>query len=107
VDKKVGADYMVDATEEPARDLLGAPTSAAAVLSVNYHKKTVEEEDKGHNRSLELLQAGDTYIVRRKTFWSQSRDQRRPPGNYTGVETIRLEVALDCSIEIYKDREQK
>lgn len=73
VDKEVvEEDCMADATREPAREPLCAPTSAAVVLSVNYRKKkVVEVVDKGNNRNSELLQADDTYTVRQKTFWSR------------------------------------
>jgi hypothetical protein len=51
VDKRVAGDYMIDA-KEPEREPLGEPSSAAAVLSVNYHKRKGEGEGKRHSRSL-------------------------------------------------------
>jgi hypothetical protein len=52
VDRKVAEDYMIDG-KEPGRKPLGEPSSAGAVLSVNYHMKKVEGEGKRDSRRLE------------------------------------------------------
>ena len=91
-------DYRVD-VKEPGRELVGAPTSVGAVPFVNYHRMKVvgEEEDKQNNRRSQLLQAGDTYIGRRKTFSSQRLEPRVALGeisDYKSVGTVLLCVDL-------------